>query len=157
MKTRLVALTLLVAGALALAACGGGSDNNSSSSSSTGTSSTSTGSNGGDLTTFCNEVKGLQTIGNSFSNLQANDLSGAQDAMQQVDDQLHKIDDAAPAEIKSSVDDLVSTFDKINNAIQGANSPQDLQKVAPQLQGDLQDLQQSLAKAKSFGQKNCNL
>jgi hypothetical protein len=153
MKTKFLAVTLLAAGALALAACGGGSDTSSSSSSTTSSTSTS----GGDVTAFCNEVKGLQAIGDKFGNLSSTDLAGTKSALQQVADQLQKIDDVAPAEVKSDMDALVAAFGRINDAFQGANSPADVQKLGSGLQSDVKAMQQSLAKAKSFGKANCNL
>ncbi|MFL5870330.1 MAG: hypothetical protein ACJ75R_04560 [Solirubrobacterales bacterium] len=152
-KTAASVLAILVAGALGLAACGGG-DDTSSSASSTAASST-TGSTAS-IEAFCQKADELQALGATFQQISPNDIEGAKAAFQQAMDKINEIDDVAPPEIKSDVDTVASVFSEINDAIQGASSPADLQALGSSITAKAQQLQQALTSVKAYGRENCN-
>ena len=149
MKTPASVLAILVAGALGLAACGGGSDTSSS-------SSTSTTSTAASVDAFCQKTDELQALGSTFQNLSPNDIEGAKAAFQQAMDKINEVDAVAPSEVKSDVDTIQSVFSDINDAVQGASSPADLQQLGSTLSSETQQLQQALANAKAYGRENCS-
>jgi hypothetical protein len=166
MKTKLWAVLALVAGALALAACGSSSDTTSSSTSSStdlGSSSTtaststteSTSTTTGDVGSFCDEVKSLQTLGTTFSSLSDNDISGAQDAFQQADAQIQKVDEAAPDAVKADADGVRQAFDAINQKIQGVSSPDEMKALGPDVRPLLATLATRTQALQAYTQKNC--
>jgi predicted outer membrane protein len=148
MKTRAAALSVLAAAALGLAACGGGDDTTSANDdTTTGTAS---------VEAFCQKSDELQSLGSTFTNLQPGDIEGAKDAFQQALDKINEADAVAPSEIKSDVDTVASVFSEINDAIQGASSPADLQSLASTITSKTQELQQALVNVRAFDRENCS-
>lgn len=142
MKTKLLGMCVLAAGALALAACGSSSSSSSSSSS-------------GDVTAFCDQVHALTSLGATFQSLTPGDLPGAKAAFQTADDALKKADAVAPSEVKADMDAVVTVFDDLNSKIQAANSAADINQIGQTLKPDLQSLQQHSATLKAYAQANC--
>jgi predicted outer membrane protein len=148
MKTRAAALAVLAAAALGLAACGGGDDTTSASDdTTTGTAS---------VEAFCQKSDELQSLGSTFTNLQPGDIEGAKDAFQQALDKINEADAVAPSEINPDVDTVASVFSEINDAIQGASSPADLQSLASTITSKTQELQQALVNVRAFDRENCS-
>ena len=145
MTKRTLAAAAPIAAALTLAACGGG-----------GSSSSSSSSTGASLTAFCDKATELQQLGSTFQNLAAGDLAGAKSAFGEAEQKLKEVDAAAPSEVKSDADKVLSVFSDINSAVQGANTPQDLRTKLQPLASEVNGLQTSLANLRSYGQKNCN-
>jgi endonuclease IV len=140
-------LAMIVAAALGLTACGGGDDSTSASATSTATASTEA---------FCQKADELQTLGSTFTNLQPGDIEGAKTAFQQALDKINEADAVAPEEIKSDVDTVASVFSEINDAIQGASSPADLQSLGQSITSKAQELQSALVSVKAYGRENCD-
>jgi hypothetical protein len=145
MKTRLIALPIVVAAALGFASCGGDDDDN-------GTNTTTSAAS---AEAFCAKANEIQQLDSTFSDLAPNDIDGAKSAFQTALDTFQEADDVAPAEIKSQVDAVVSTFSEINDSIQGVDSAADLQQLGSSLQANVQDLQQELSELRSYYQDNC--
>ena len=149
MKIRVIALSALAAAALALAACGG--DDDDSSSDSAGTTTTATAS----VEAFCDSANEVQDLNSTFSNLAPNDIEGAKTAFQTALEKVQATADVAPDDIKPDIDALASSFSDVNDAIQGASSPEDLQQLGTDLQAQLSSLQEHAANLQTYYQKNC--
>jgi hypothetical protein len=147
MKMNASALAIFAAAALGLAACGGGDDSTSGGDTSTVTASTDA---------FCQKSQELQSLGSTFTNLQPGDIEGAKTAFQQALDKINEADAVAPEEIKGDVDTVASVFSDINDAIQGASSPEDLQSLGQTITSKTQELQAALANVQAYDQKNCS-
>ncbi len=148
MKIRIAGTLLLAAGAMTLGACGGGGDSSSSTSSGGGSSSA-------DVSTFCDQVDVLKSLGSTFQSLSPGDLEGAKTAFQEATDGLQKADDVAPAEIKSDMDAVLSTFQKLNSGIQNASSASDLLQIGKDLQPEVKSLQEHSSNLKAYAQDHC--
>jgi hypothetical protein len=149
MKTRAAALSVLAAVALGLAACGGGDDTTSGGDTSTSTAASTE--------AFCQKANELQSLGSTFTNLQPGDIEGAKAAFQQALDKINEIDAVAPEEVKGDVDTVASVFSEINDTIQGASSPADLQALGQTITSKTQELQAALVNVKAYGRENCDL
>jgi hypothetical protein len=150
MKIRLIALSAVAAAALAFAACG---DDDDSSSDSASSSSTTTATASVDA--FCDSANEVRDLNSTFSGLQPNDIEGAQEAFQTALDKIQGAADVAPEDIKPDIDALVSSFSNVNDAIQGADSAEDLQQLGTDLQSDLSSLQEHAAALQSYYKDNC--
>ena len=139
-------LAIIVAAALGLAACGGG-DDSTSAAGSTATASTEA---------FCQKADELQALGSTFTNLQPGDIEGAKTAFQQALDKINEADAVAPEEVKPDVDTVASVFSEINDVVQGASSPADLQSLGQTITAKTQELQSALANVKAYGRENCS-
>jgi uncharacterized protein YoxC len=149
MKTRAAALSVLAAATVGLAACGGGDDTTSAS----GDTSTSTEAS---TEAFCQKSNELQALGSTFTNLQPGDIEGAKTAFQQALDKINEADAVAPEEIKGDVDTVASVFSEINDVIQGASSPADLQQLGTTITEKTQELQSALANVRAYSNENCS-
>jgi uncharacterized protein YoxC len=148
-KTRAAALSVLAAATVGLAACGGGDDTTSAS----GDTSTSTEAS---TEAFCQKSNELQSLGSTFTNLQPGDIEGAKAAFQQALDKINEADAVAPEEIKGDVDTVASVFSEINDVIQGASSPADLQQLGTTITEKTQELQSALANVRAYSNENCS-
>jgi hypothetical protein len=146
MKTTASMLAIIVAAALGLAACGG-DDDDSTSAGSTATAS---------VEAFCQKSAELQSLGSTFTDLQPGDIEGAKTAFQQALDKINEADAVAPEEIKPDVDTVASVFSEINDAIQGASSPADLQSLGQTITSKTQELQPALANVRDYDSENCS-
>jgi uncharacterized protein YoxC len=149
MKTRAAALSVLAAATVGLAACGGGDDTTSAS----GDTSTSTEAS---TEAFCQKSNELQSLGSTFTDLQPGDIEGAKAAFQQALDKINEADAVAPEEIKGDVDTVASVFSEINDVIQGASSPADLQQLGTTITQKTQELQSALTNVRAYSNENCS-
>jgi endonuclease IV len=146
MKTRAAALSILAAATVGVAACGGGDDTTSAGDTTSAEASTEA---------FCQKSQELQSLGDTFTNLQPGDIEGAKQAFQQALDKINEADAVAPEEIKGDVDTVASVFSEINDAIQGASSPADLQSLGQTITSKTQELQSALANVQAYDRENC--
>jgi hypothetical protein len=142
MRTKVLAAAAPFAAAIALAACGGGG----------GSSSSSTGAS---VAAFCQKGSEYQQLVRSFRGLSAGNLSALKGAIQQAVQKIREVDDVAPAAVKSSADDALSSLQKFNSVLQSANSPQDLRASASEITSSANAFQSAIGDLRSYGREHC--
>jgi hypothetical protein len=133
-----------VVGAIALAGCGGDDDGDGDG-----------GASGGDVTAFCDKVEELQAQDDPFAGVGANDIEGAQDAMNQYVERVSEVVDVAPADIRDDVVEIQTSFQDLADAIGEATTPQELTQAAQQFQEENADIAQTVQRLTDYTEKNC--
>ncbi|MHB8669224.1 MAG: hypothetical protein ACYDAD_01485 [Acidimicrobiales bacterium] len=136
------------------AACSGGSGKSSSSATVTGPG------NGGAGDNYCKEARDAKRLGPAFSGLGSSpDPGSLKKAFDTALPEVHRLDGAAPPEIKADWDTLTGVFDKLDQALGSVNGSDrnGLLAIASSMRADAQKLPAVGRRISDYTKAHCGI
>ena len=111
----------------------------------------------GDVEAFCDQANEAQALGADLAApLQSGDLDSAKQAIDEATTKLDEVADAAPDEISDDIATVNDYVNNLNDAVQDANSPEDLLKLSQDLQADAAEVTEAGNNVETYISENCD-
>ena len=111
----------------------------------------------GDVEAFCDQADEAQALGADLAApLQGGDLDSAKQAIDDATAKLDEVADAAPDEISDDIATVNDYVNNLNDAVQDANSPEDLLQLTQDLQADAAEVTEAGNNVETYITENCD-
>lgn len=115
------------------------------------------GDDGGDVQAFCDQAQEALAVGaNLAAPLASGDVEAAKEAINAASGQLQEAADLAPDEISDDFDVVSGYESKLNESLQDAQSPEEIDGVSKELKKDAQGVTEAGNNVEAYISENCD-